>query len=232
MTATYVGANVHPFHVEQLAADRRERLRQEAQKARLVRSANLTSTGRLHVRALRPADVEQLRALYDGLSPHSRFLRFMAPIRAVPVTVLQHLADVDHDRHEALGAFARTDLVAAAHWFRVDQDPHRAEVATEVTDIYQRRGVGSRLLQLLARQARAHGISEFRATLLAENAGAVALIRAAGWPVASSFNGAELTVTTRIDSSSRADRSMLPHLSADRGCASSQNACRAWLAGT
>jgi GNAT superfamily N-acetyltransferase len=190
---------MHPFHGEQLAADRQARFRQEAHTARLVRSAILTSTGRLHVRSLGPTDIDQLRALYHGLSPRSRFLRFMAPIRAVPDTVLQDLVDIDHDRHGALGAFTGTDLVASAHWFRVEQAPHRADVATEVTDAYQRRGVASRLLQLLAQEARAQGISEFRATALTENAGAVALIRAVGWPVTSSFNGAELTVSTTID---------------------------------
>jgi GNAT superfamily N-acetyltransferase len=189
---------MHPFHAEKLAADRHARLRQEAQTARLVRSVKLTSTGRLHVRALGPTDIDQLRALYDGLSPRSRVLRFMAPMGAVPTTVLQPLADIDHDRHEALGAFARTGLVASAHWFRVPQHPHCAEVATEVTDAYQRRGVGSRLLRLLAQQACALGISEFRATLLAENAGAIALIRTTGWAVASTSDGAELTVATAI----------------------------------
>lgn len=190
---------MHPFHAEQLAADRRARRQHEAEAARLSRSARLTSPGRLHVRALDRRDIDQLGALYDGLSPRSRFLRFMSPIRAVPATVLEHLADIDHDRHEALGAFDRNGLVASAHWFRVEQDRHRAEVATEVADRYQRRGVGLRLLRMLAAQARGRAISEFAATLLVENTGAVALVRATGWPVVSRVDGAELTVVTTID---------------------------------
>ena len=43
------------------------------------------------------------------------------------------------------------------------------------------------------------GIVEFGATILAENTAAIALIRATGWPLASTSDGAELTVTMAID---------------------------------
>jgi GNAT superfamily N-acetyltransferase len=68
-----------------------------------------------------------------------------------------------------------------------------------VTDHYQRRGVGSRLLHQLGRQARQHGIREFGATFLAQNTGAIALVRAAGWPLTLTSDGAELTVTILLD---------------------------------
>ena len=63
-----------PFLTEQLATERRVRLRHEAERARLVRSAKRSSTARLRVRALEPTDVDRLADLYDGLPARSRIL--------------------------------------------------------------------------------------------------------------------------------------------------------------
>jgi GNAT superfamily N-acetyltransferase len=190
---------MHPFHTQQLAAERRIRLLRAAEQARLVRSAKLNSTDCLVVRALEPTDIHRLADLYGGLTPRSRYLRFMAPIRLLPDAALGYLANVDHHRHEAVGAFDSSDLIGSAHWFRSQHHLHRADIAIEVADDYQRQGVGARLLGLLGGRARKQGITEFGATLLAENVGAIALLRATGWPRTSSADGPELTVTMRID---------------------------------
>jgi RimJ/RimL family protein N-acetyltransferase len=195
---------MHPFFTQQLALERRLGFLHEADQARLIGSAKRSSTARLRVRPLEPTDIYRLADLYDALSPLSRFLRFMSPIQKVPESALRHLADIDHDLHEAIGAFDRTGLVASAHWFRSHHHPRRAELGIEVADHYQRRGVGSRLLKMLGHRARARGITEFSATMLADNAGAIALIRAAGWPSASVFDGPELTVTLAIDPTGQA----------------------------
>jgi RimJ/RimL family protein N-acetyltransferase len=190
---------MHPFFTQQLAIERRARLLQEAEQDRLIRSATRSSTRRLRIRPLEPTDIHRLADLYSGLSPRSRFLRFMSPIHQLPDAALAHLANIDHDRHEAIGAFDRNGLVASAHWFRSPHQPRRADLAIEVTDHYQRRGVGSRLLHLLGQRARTRGIIEFGATILAENAGAIALIRGTGWTLASTSDGPELTVAMSID---------------------------------
>jgi GNAT superfamily N-acetyltransferase len=123
----------------------------------------------------------------------------MSPIHKLPDTSLTYLANIDHDRHEAIGAFDRGGLIASAHWFRSQDQPGRAEIAVDVTDHYQRLGVGSRLLRLLGRRAGTQGIVEFGATILAENTGAIALLKATGWPLAAKSDGPELTVVMAID---------------------------------
>jgi GNAT superfamily N-acetyltransferase len=113
--------------------------------------------------------------------------------------VLEHLANIDHDHHDAIGGFDRDGLVGSAHWFRMESNPRQAEFAVEITDHYQRRGVGSRLLHLLAHRARMQGIGVFGATLLVENTGAIALIRTSGRPFAWTYDGPQLTLTMAID---------------------------------
>jgi RimJ/RimL family protein N-acetyltransferase len=190
---------MHPFLAQQLALEQRVGLLRQAEQARFVRSAKRTSTARLRVRALEPTDIDRLSDLYETLSPRSRFLRFMAPIHKVPDAALERLANIDHDRHEAIGAFDRIGLVASAHWFRSSHHPDRADIAIDVTDHYQRQGVGSRLLRLLGKRACTQGIVEFGATILAENTGAIALLRATGWNLAARSDGPELTVAMAID---------------------------------
>jgi GNAT superfamily N-acetyltransferase len=190
---------MHPVHDQQLANERHIGLLEEGAPVQLLRSAQGSTTTGLRVRALEPDDIGLLAELYAGLSLRSRFLRFMAPIHRVPDSVLEYLANVDHEVHEALGAFDGGGLIGSAHWFCSQHHPRRAELAIEVTDHYQRQGVGSRLLSLLGRQARMHGIAEFGATVLAENTGAIALLRATGWPLAITSDGPEVTVAMALD---------------------------------
>jgi GNAT superfamily N-acetyltransferase len=194
---------MHPFDTQPLATERRAGSLHDAAQTGLDASANRTATARLRVRVLEAADRQRLGDLYNLLSPRSRYLRFMSPIHKVPESVLQHLAGIDHDSHEAVGAFDRASLIASAHWFRSPHQSSRAELAIEVADHYQRRGVGTRLLRVLGRRARTQGIVEFGATVLAENIAALALIRTIGWPSASTFDGPELTIAMAIAGTSK-----------------------------
>jgi GNAT superfamily N-acetyltransferase len=123
----------------------------------------------------------------------------MSPIHRLTDSALEHLADIDHDHHEAIGVFDDSRLIASAHWFRSGHQPYGVEIAVDVTDHYQRRGVGLRLLRQLGRRARTRGILQFGATMLTENTGAIALVRATGWCISSTLNGPELTVAMELD---------------------------------
>src|SRR6185503_18091111 len=61
-----------------------------------------------------------------------------------------------------------------------EDDPQAADVSVTVADDWQRRGLGSALLGLLTDRARDEGIRRFTALVLAENQGALALLRGLG----------------------------------------------------
>jgi acetyltransferase len=134
----------------------------------------------------------------ERLSSRSRYLRFMSPIRTVSGSMLAYLAAVDHNRHEAVGAFDDRLLVGAVHYFRSATDPTRADIAGEVTDRYQRKGVGSRLLRVLGRTARERGITHFDARVLVENRPAVSLLRHSGWRADITYDGPELAIAMTL----------------------------------
>src|SRR5205085_956680 len=182
--------------------DRRARFHREAAAARLAAQARArkrsSAADRLQTRVLDPSDIEEMAALFAGLSSRSRYLRFMSPIRTVSARTLAYLAGVDHERHEAVGAFDNRVLVGAAHYFRSATDPPSAGIAAEVTDRYQRMGVASRLLCELGRIARQRGITRFDARVLFENTAAVSLVRSSGWRAATTLDGPEIAVAIAI----------------------------------
>src|SRR5207244_1235895 len=64
---------------------------------------------------------------------------------------------------------AERDVLAIARFVRAAEDPATAEVAVAVTDEWQRRGLGTALLQDLAARARQEGITRYSAPVLADN---------------------------------------------------------------
>jgi ribosomal protein S18 acetylase RimI-like enzyme len=90
------------------------------------------------------------------------------------VGALGALAGVD-GYHQILVAYLEGDDEPAA-MSRLVRDGAPAEIAFEVTDAYQGRGIGSILAQELTADARAAGIRELRATVCGDNAPAVSLL--------------------------------------------------------
>jgi ribosomal protein S18 acetylase RimI-like enzyme len=150
------------------------------------------------VRPLEPDDADRVATLLGRLSPRSRYLRFHRPMSEVPTAVARDLAAVDHRQHEAVGAFAAGSLIGAVHFVRSATCPTRAEISAEVVDEHQRKGIGDRLLRDLAGRAQQNGITHFTATVLAENVGAVSLLRGTGWPIVSSIDGSGLDVVVAL----------------------------------
>jgi L-amino acid N-acyltransferase YncA len=149
------------------------------------------------LRALTAADREHVVALFERLSPRSRYLRYLAPVRSLSERVQRRLVTIDHS-HEAVGAFEGGVLVGVAHWFRSVEDPSRAEISVEVADSHHRRGIGGRLLAELADRARDRGIAQLTATVLRENAAVIGLLRQVDRATVVQLAGTEMTVSVDL----------------------------------
>ena len=86
----------------------------------------------------------------------------------LPEGHLRHLAAVDHQAHEAVGAF-EAGAGRCRALLPVARGAHAGGIAVEVADVHQQHGLGRRLLVELARLARDRGITHFTAIALAEN---------------------------------------------------------------
>jgi GNAT superfamily N-acetyltransferase len=128
---------------------------------------------RVLLRPILPEDKDRLREGLRLLSPESRYLRFHSPVTKLTDEQLRYLTEIDYHDHMAWVALDEDNPdvpgIGVARYVRLADEPTIAEAAVTVLDAYQGRGVGTLLLGLLARSARAAGIDTFRNYVLLEN---------------------------------------------------------------
>jgi GNAT superfamily N-acetyltransferase len=133
--------------------------------ARRVRLAD----GRLAtLRGFGPRDREAFLAFHAGLSDESRYLRYFTARRRLPEKQILHYTAVDQRDHAGIGTWIDGVLVGHALYDRL-ADPEEAEVALEVADACQGLGIGTAMLEALARLARRAGIRRFVGHVLPTN---------------------------------------------------------------
>ena len=104
------------------------------------------------------------------------------------------------ERGALLGAVATDDgerVVTLASYVRL-RDREVAEVAFAVADVYQGRGIGTRLLEQLAARAAEHGIARFVAEVMADNRPMLRVFSEAGFSVSRTLSGGVVEVTFPI----------------------------------
>jgi GNAT superfamily N-acetyltransferase len=150
----------------------------------------------VRIRALGPPDAPLLDQVLEGMSDHSRYTRFHGPKPRLTSRDREYLSATDGHDHLALVALdAGGAPLGIARSVRLRDRPDVAEIAAEVVDPWQHRGLGARLLGRLARQAAAAGIARFTASVLAST-GLAASLRRRGWKAVATDGR---TVTLEID---------------------------------
>jgi ribosomal protein S18 acetylase RimI-like enzyme len=151
---------------------------------------------RLLVRPLRRGDVETVGAVFERLGEESRRSRFLAVKPRLGENELRWLAAVG-PRHHALVAYVDGDPqpVAIA---RLVLSGSSAEIAFEVADEYQQRGIGSALTAELIADACAGGITEITALVASDNRPAVALLRRALGKLTIRLEGPHLSIRAAL----------------------------------
>ena len=146
----------------------------------------------LIVRPLRRGDVTTVCAMFGRLGERSRRTRFHGPKPRLTDLELERLAQVDADHH-VLVAYVESDPrpVAIA---RLVRNGRSAEIAVEVADDYQQRGIGSALTAELLADARAAGITQVVALVTSDNPAAVALLRRIVDALEIRFEGPQLEI--------------------------------------
>jgi GNAT superfamily N-acetyltransferase len=125
------------------------------------------------IRPIRPDDKVRLERGLDLLSPRSRFLNFHMEVERLDDEQLRYVTEIDHRDHVAWIVLDGEDPDAPGmglgRYVRLRHAPEVAEAAITVLDPYQGRGLGTMLLAILTRTARANGITTFRNYVLADN---------------------------------------------------------------
>jgi GNAT superfamily N-acetyltransferase len=138
----------------------------------------------VHVRPSRPDDAPAMEQLLEGLSDRSRWLRFFSGFPNLEHAV-RWATEVDYEHRYGLVATTGGDghLVGHAGWEREADRPERAEVALEIVDAMQSKGLGTILLGQLAEAAHQAGVEVLTAEVLPQNHLMIKVFRDCGFPV-------------------------------------------------
>jgi acetyltransferase len=173
---------------ESAAQSNADRFRIHRYPTALIERVQLADGRRLTIRPVLPQDAALHRAFVAGLSPVARYRRFHGPVNVLPESTLRYMTEVDYVAHMALIATTIDDLkgeiqIAEARWVRraPEEGDDVADFALVVDDRWQRAGLGSILLGMLADTAAAQGIRRLSGDVLADNEGMCRLLKHAGW---------------------------------------------------
>ncbi|WP_446663908.1 bifunctional acetate--CoA ligase family protein/GNAT family N-acetyltransferase [Flexivirga sp. B27] len=152
------------------------------------------------VRPIRPNDVALLQDFHERQSPESIYLRFFAPLKHLSDREATRFANVDYVERVALIVEAAGRMVGVARYDRLTgPDGPRAEVAFNIADDFQGRGVGSVLLEHLAAIGAEAGVQEFTADVLPQNHKMMGVFTDAGFEVSRRFDDGVIALSFRIE---------------------------------
>src|SRR5215207_5755633 len=155
----------------------------------------------LRLRAPGPDDAAALLDFFSDLSQESLYRRFHGYPEIGP-RLVEPLTSADPREAGALVGCVDDRIVAVANFARL-RDPKAAEVAFAVADDYQRRGIGTRLLEQLAARAGALGVERFLAEVLSDNRQMLGVFEAVGFAVTRGVAGGEVELTFPIATTER-----------------------------
>jgi len=132
------------------------------------------------VRPIRPEDEPLMVRFHESLSERSVYYRYFHAIKLDRRTAherLTRICFIDYDREMALVAEAQNpetgepEILGVGRLSRNHSVPDEAEFSMLINDRYQRRGLGTALLDRLLEVGRAEGLRRITATILSENRG-------------------------------------------------------------
>ncbi|HET9863174.1 MAG TPA: GNAT family N-acetyltransferase [Steroidobacteraceae bacterium] len=147
------------------------------------------------IRPIRPDDAQRERDFINGLSPQSRYQRFMHHLREPGERLIRELVNVDQRRTMALvatvGEGDAERIIAVARY--AADDARTCEFAVTVADEWQCRGIATTLVPQLFEHAARQGFEEIYGTVLADNQRMIELAQNLGLSVDAPLPG-EATV--------------------------------------
>ena len=141
----------------------------------------LRDGGLVSIRPLCAGEEAPLLAVFDQMSSRSRANRYLVGVPALTRSMISTLVAVDGRYHVAWLASMAGQPVGIARYIRVG--PAAAEIALEVGDGHQGRGLGTALLDAVTTLACVNGIRRVEAIVLPENRPSQRLLAKIGLPL-------------------------------------------------
>ena len=140
------------------------------------------------IRPIRPEDAEIERAFVQGLSPESKYFRFMGTLRELTPQMLVRFTQIDYDREMAFLAATRAggkEEEIGICRYSTEPNGQSCEFAVVVGDQWQGRGIGRRLMEELIAVAREKRLKRIIGHVLASNSRMLAFMGELGFTIVS-----------------------------------------------
>jgi acyl-CoA hydrolase/RimJ/RimL family protein N-acetyltransferase len=164
----------------------------------LERYDTLRDGTEIFFRPIKPTDEPALSEMMYSLSEKSVQTRYMARTMSFPHRDIQRITNIDYQQDIAIvGVVPRVsgeEIVAIAQYF-LDPKTQSAEVAFLVQDEWQRKGMGTFLLEYITKIAKQRGVKRFFAKVLPINKPMLAVFYNSGYKVNTEFDGEVYNIT-------------------------------------
>jgi acyl-CoA hydrolase/GNAT superfamily N-acetyltransferase len=142
---------------------------------------------KVHFRAIKPSDEEEMRRLFYRFSNETIYYRYFGSIGAMPHAKMQAYVNVDWTQVMSVVGVVGTPpesgrIITEARFIRIPGSAS-AEVVFVVDEAYQGLGIATFLYRLLIRLARERGIKAFTADVLFSNTAMMKVFRKGELPV-------------------------------------------------
>jgi GNAT superfamily N-acetyltransferase len=155
------------------------------------------NTGTVEVHEIDVTDHHVLDEVFAGLSVESRYQRYLTPMPTLPAQARRALTTVVGCCHLAVAAFVGGKAIGLARVIDIGGD--RAELAIEIVDAWQGRGVGIQLATWIRDRADGLGYTELVAETSAGNSRAQALMRKVFPNLVARREGTVIVFTVPVD---------------------------------
>lgn len=127
---------------------------------------------RLTLRHIEPTDAAREQAFVHGLSPQSSYLRFHGTIKDLSKKDLKKFTEPDSRYAVAMivlrSGEAGEEEIGVARYV-IDPDRANCEFAIVVADTWQKRGIGTRLMNALIRHLQVNGVKQISGFVIKSN---------------------------------------------------------------
>ncbi len=151
------------------------------------------------IRPVRPEDAVLEKTFVGRLSEQTRYYRFFGALRDMTPSMLVRFTQFDYDRELALAAIITEhdeEIEIGVVRYFADDDGDGCEFAVVVTDAWQGKGLGRRLMSAIIAAARDKGLRRMHGEVLAENSAMLAMMTSIGFGVATGEDDASIRVVS------------------------------------
>ena len=139
------------------------------------------------IRPIQAQDRERIIALFDHLSPQSRYLRFAHAISKLPDDFLEDILELDYQTEMALVAILQSastqdELIGMARYVTLPNS-FICEFSISVADQYASHGIGTQLMLELIAYAKVQGLQEMIGYVLNSNPKMLSLVDEIGFKI-------------------------------------------------